>query len=133
MTEELGKKILRWNHADDLLYSYFNATFWKKVEVYGFERMQQDLEMFRQKQQEAEHECIESYQPFKKKPWVLGAKIRKPPTPYCKSLAASETVYGEILREKMYAANPSAKLNEQQIADRENLFNQVQSKSYRAD
>ena len=133
MTEELGKKILRWNHADDLLYSYFNTTFWKKVEVYGFERMQQDLEMFRQKQQEAEHECIESYQPFKKKPWVLGAKIRKPPTPYCKSLAASETVYGEILREKMYAANPSAKLNEQQIADRENLFNQVQSKSYRAD
>lgn len=133
MNEDLAGKILRWNHADDLLYDHFNRTFWDKVSEYGYDRMEQDLAMFRQRQKAAEELCIESYEPFKKKPWVLGARIRKPPTPYCRSLAASETVYGEILREKMYNAFPQSKLSETQLAERENLFNEVQSKSYRAD
>merc|ERR1712226_1372653 len=34
--------IKNWNRADTLLYQHFNKTFWKKVENYGFDRMEQD-------------------------------------------------------------------------------------------
>ena len=37
-------------------------------------------------------------QPFKKKPWILGAKLRPHPTDKCKHLAWSETVYGKLKR-----------------------------------
>ena len=64
--------------------------------------MEAQLEEFRVKQKEAEHECIQAYEPFKKKPWILGAKLRPRPSEKCKQLAWSETVYGEHIREKMY-------------------------------
>lgn len=106
VNEELAKKILNWNKADNLLYDFFNKSFWKKVESYGRANMENDLEIFKQKQKEAEDLCIDSYQPLKRKPWILGAKLRKKPSPYCRSLAASETVYGERLRAKMYSSVP---------------------------
>lgn len=68
--------------------------------------MDAELTEFRERQKSAEHECIDSYQPFKKKPWILGAKLRPHPSEKCKQLAWSETVYGEHLREKMYAKIP---------------------------
>jgi len=37
-----------------------------------------------------------------KKPWILHAKPRRPQTEYCKRLAASEVVYSDILKAKMY-------------------------------
>ena len=112
---DLSKRILDWNHADFKLYDYFNKTFWSKVDMFGRDKMEQELINFREKQKEAEHECIESYQPFKKKPWILGAKLRPHPTDKCKHLAWSETVYGEFLRDKMYKSIPGlAKPTEEQ-------------------
>jgi hypothetical protein len=76
--------------------------------------MERELITFRDEQKKAENECIESYQPFKKKPWILGAKLRPHPTDKCKHLAWSETVYGEFLRDKMYKTMGLTKQTEEQ-------------------
>lgn len=112
--QALSQKILEWNHADHKLYDYFNTTFWKKVDAFGRDRMERELITFRDEQKKAENECIESYQPFKKKPWILGAKLRPHPTDKCKHLAWSETVYGEFLRDKMYKTMGLTKQTEEQ-------------------
>ena len=122
----LEKKILKWNHADRKVYDYFNKTFWRGVDTYGREKMAGDIATLQRKQKEAENLCIDSYQPFKKKPWILGAKLRKKPTLYCKHLAWSETVYGEHLREKMYNTIPGLqKPSEEEEKQRQKLFDEV--------
>lgn len=126
MNEDLGKKILRWNKADYKLYDHFNRTFWRLVDEYGTQRMADDLVTFKQKQKEAEALCIEAYKPFKKKPWMLGAKLKPKPSLYCKHLAWSETVYGEYLRDKMYDNIPGLQrpTEDEELAKNE-LFNKV--------
>ncbi|XP_076822470.1 galactose-3-O-sulfotransferase 2-like isoform X2 [Clavelina lepadiformis] len=131
---ELGRKIVKWNKADTKLYDYFNKTFWKLVEDYGNNRMESDLETFRAKQKEAENLCIESYQPFKRKPWMVGAKLRPKPSDYCRHLAWSETVYGERLRDKMYESIPGLKTpTEEQDKKRNELFEKVATGALRSD
>jgi len=126
VNEELGEKILKWNRADMKLYDHFNKTFWAEVDKYGRQRMEDDLKVFQEKRDEAEDLCIDSYQPFKKKPWMLGAKLKKKPSDYCRHLAWSETVYGEHLREKMYSSIDSITTpTEEEDAKREELFQEV--------
>lgn len=98
----LAEQITSWNRADFKLYDHFNTTFWELVGHFGQTRMDAELEEFRARQKAAEHECIQAYEPFKKKPWILGAKLKPRPSEKCRQLAWSETVYGEHLREKMY-------------------------------
>merc|ERR1712037_830753 len=107
-----------WDQADHKLYDHFNTTFWRRVEAFGVDKMNSELEAFRAEQKAAETECIASYEPFKKKPWILGAKLRPKPTDKCKHLAWSETVYGEFLRDKMYKSIPNlvAQTEEQKAA-----------------
>lgn len=62
MNPELSQRILDWNHADHMLYDYFNKTFWQRVEAFGPSRMEEELVNFRDEQKKAEAECIESYQ-----------------------------------------------------------------------
>jgi len=123
---DLAKKIKDWNNADFQLYDHFNKTFWRRVDAFGRERMDIELESFRTEQKKAEELCIESYQPFKKKPWILGAKLRPKPSDFCKHLAWSETVYGEFLRDKMYNSIPGlVKPTEDQKAVSLQLFEQI--------
>jgi galactosylceramide sulfotransferase len=123
---DLSERIKKWNHADFMLYDYFNKTFWQKVDAFGRDKMEAELVTFREQQKLAEEECIESYQPFKKKPWILGAKLRPHPTDKCKHLAWSETVYGEFLRDKMYKTIPGLmKQTEEQKTASLALFEQV--------
>lgn len=51
--------IRRWNKADVLLFNYFNATFWKKVEreSSGF---YEDLSAFRERRLKIQKLCFES-------------------------------------------------------------------------
>jgi len=129
----LAEQIKSWNRADFKLYEHFNTTFWQTVEHFGKERMEAELEEFRVKQKEAEHECIQAYEPFKKKPWILGAKLRPRPSEKCKQLAWSETVYGEHIREKMYRdvaglAKPSIEVK----ASISTLFSEVSEGAFRS-
>lgn len=73
----MAAKIKAWNNADFKLYDHFNKTFWRRVEAFGRERMDQELESFRAEQKKAEEECIESYQVSH--PFFMSQ--RRPPTP----------------------------------------------------
>jgi len=42
------EKARRWNKADAALFDYFNATLWKKIEMYGSSRMAQDVVKLKQ-------------------------------------------------------------------------------------
>ena len=75
----MAAKIKAWNNADFKLYDHFNKTFWRRVEAFGRERMDQELESFRAEQKKAEEECIESYQVSH--PFFLVALMPSPPTP----------------------------------------------------
>ncbi|XP_028837196.1 galactosylceramide sulfotransferase [Denticeps clupeoides] len=59
LSRELKIKALEWNGADWMLYQYFNATFWRKVEAYGHKRMQKDVRELRRRNAEMETVCIE--------------------------------------------------------------------------
>ena len=51
--------IRRWNKADVLLFNYFNATFWKKVEREG-SGFYEDLSAFRERRLKIQKLCFES-------------------------------------------------------------------------
>ena len=44
---ELAAKIKAWNQADVKLYDHFNKTFWKRVEAFGIDKLNTELETFR--------------------------------------------------------------------------------------
>ena len=126
VNQELSKKILKWNRADYKLYNHFNNSFWRSVEEYGKSRMSEDLQTFKRKLKEAEELCVASYQPLKKKPWMVGAKLKPKPSDYCRHLAWSETVYGEKLRDKMYqTVSGLSKPSEAEEQEKNKLFNEV--------
>ncbi|XP_032899225.1 galactosylceramide sulfotransferase [Amblyraja radiata] len=63
MNGELYEKATRWNRIDSMLYGYFNATFWRKVRQYGFERMQHDVEELRERNDHMQSICIDGGRP----------------------------------------------------------------------
>ncbi|XP_056289269.1 galactosylceramide sulfotransferase [Pseudoliparis swirei] len=59
LTPELRAKALQWNGADWRLYQHFNASFWARVEVYGGDRMEQEVKELRRRNSEMQDICIE--------------------------------------------------------------------------
>ncbi|XP_023866806.1 galactosylceramide sulfotransferase [Salvelinus sp. IW2-2015] len=59
LTPELKAKAREWNGADWRLYQHFNATFWAKVEAYGWTRMEQEVKELRRRNAEMAAMCIE--------------------------------------------------------------------------
>ncbi|KAK3731464.1 hypothetical protein QZH41_013661 [Actinostola sp. cb2023] len=57
LTNELKRKIRRWNEADVMLYDYFNATLWKKIEMEG-PGFYEDLKLFRQELHRTKNACL---------------------------------------------------------------------------
>ena len=82
----MAAKIKAWNNADFKLYDHFNKTFWRRVEAFGRERMDQELESFRAEQKKAEEECIESYQVSHLSDVIFLSRTPSPPTPRDKNL-----------------------------------------------
>ncbi|KAF6733169.1 Galactosylceramide sulfotransferase [Oryzias melastigma] len=56
---ELRAKALQWNGADWKLYQHFNASFWARVEAYGRERMNRDVQELRRRNEEMRARCVE--------------------------------------------------------------------------
>ncbi|XP_068583207.1 galactosylceramide sulfotransferase-like [Cebidichthys violaceus] len=59
LTPELRAKALQWNGIDWKLYKHFNATFWEKVEVYGRQRMAEEVAELKRRNAELVEICIE--------------------------------------------------------------------------
>ncbi|XP_077163926.1 galactosylceramide sulfotransferase isoform X2 [Paroedura picta] len=63
LTDELYQKATAWNLIDAKLYQYFNATFWRKVEAYGRERMARDVAKLHEENERMKSICIDGGHP----------------------------------------------------------------------
>ncbi|XP_009872437.1 PREDICTED: galactosylceramide sulfotransferase [Apaloderma vittatum] len=92
LTPELYEKATSWNLIDAKLYRYFNATFWRKVEAYGRERMAKDVAELQRENEKMKSICIDGGRPvdasdiqeFSMQPWqplgkksILGYNLKK--------------------------------------------------------
>ncbi|XP_074058362.1 galactosylceramide sulfotransferase-like [Macrotis lagotis] len=55
---ELYQRATNWNQLDSLLYRHFNASFWCKVEAFGWKRMTQEVASLRRRNKRMEKICI---------------------------------------------------------------------------
>ncbi|XP_075685633.1 galactosylceramide sulfotransferase isoform X4 [Rhinoderma darwinii] len=58
LSPEMYKLAQEWNALDTRIYQHFNATFWRKVEQYGMDRMKKDVIELRRRNEELKQECI---------------------------------------------------------------------------
>ncbi|XP_062814768.1 galactosylceramide sulfotransferase-like [Anolis carolinensis] len=63
LTGELYQKATAWNLIDAKLYRHFNATFWRKVEAYGRERMAEDVARLQEENEKMTRICIDGGRP----------------------------------------------------------------------
>ena len=59
LSDRVKENIKRWNKADVLLFTYFNATFWKKIEMEG-SGFYEDLSAFRKRRLKLQQICFEN-------------------------------------------------------------------------
>ncbi|XP_020852387.1 galactosylceramide sulfotransferase-like isoform X2 [Phascolarctos cinereus] len=59
MTGKLYQQATDWNQLDARLYRHFNASFWRKVEAFGRERMAREVASLRQENKRMERICID--------------------------------------------------------------------------
>ena len=99
-----------WNKFDNMLYQYFNYTFWEKhVNNYGYEKLQNDVEILRAYNQQIKDTCLDPTFPNKTiTNWAKIAmnrwNVRKSNDipDICKNLAKTEQNYlRELVNEQM--------------------------------
>ena len=73
LSDRVQENIKRWNKADVLLFNYFNATFWRKVEMEG-SGFYEDLSAFRERRLKLEQLCFTNYGT---EMWMWGPKFAK--------------------------------------------------------
>ncbi|KAF1668548.1 Galactosylceramide sulfotransferase, partial [Aptenodytes patagonicus] len=112
LTPELYEKATSWNLIDAKLYRYFNATFWRKVEAYGRERMAKDVAELQRENEKMKSICIDGGHPVdasaiqesSMQPWqplgeksILGynlkKKINKKHQKLCRKMLTPEIQY----------------------------------------
>ncbi|XP_072048385.1 galactose-3-O-sulfotransferase 3-like [Amphiura filiformis] len=65
LSDEVRQKVLKWNHADVLLYDYFNKTLRRKVKEYG-PTFEEDLNYFRKLNSNIFKQCANANVTYKK-------------------------------------------------------------------
>ncbi|KXJ28782.1 Galactosylceramide sulfotransferase [Exaiptasia diaphana] len=58
LDKTVQNNILSWNHADNLLYQYFNRTLWKKIKAQG-KSFTRELEIFRRINSRISKKCLQ--------------------------------------------------------------------------
>ncbi|KAM4694393.1 galactose-3-O-sulfotransferase 2-like [Discoglossus pictus] len=56
---ETKEKIKKWNQYDWQLYVYFNNSFWKRVEKFGRQRMQSEVQELQKKRAQLAETCLQ--------------------------------------------------------------------------
>ncbi|XP_036849552.2 galactosylceramide sulfotransferase isoform X2 [Manis javanica] len=62
LSGELYQRATTWNVLDARLYHHFNASFWRKVEAFGQERMVREVAALRHANERMRHICIDGGQ-----------------------------------------------------------------------
>ncbi|XP_068089385.1 galactose-3-O-sulfotransferase 2-like [Hyperolius riggenbachi] len=112
---EAQDKVKSWNNLDWQIYVYFNNSFWKLVEKFGWERMQREVNKLRMKRDEMAKICLQgevdpkqlqdkSLMPFQSGlARILGYNLKPGlPTTFellCKRLVTPELQYGSLLHD----------------------------------
>ena len=107
LSDRVQENIKRWNKADVLLFNYFNATFWRKVEMEG-PAFYEDLSAFRERKLKLEQQCFTNYGTEMQRIWgqkfIKGYSLRKDLNSsfeyVCNLLIKTENSYLDALRTK---------------------------------
>ena len=107
LSDRIQENIKRWNKADVLLFDYFNATFWRKVEMEGV-GFYEDLSAYRQRKLKLEKMCFTDYGTKMQRVWgkkfVKGYSSRNNLNSslkyFCDNVIKPENSYLDELREK---------------------------------
>ncbi|XP_075061889.1 galactose-3-O-sulfotransferase 4-like [Mixophyes fleayi] len=57
------EQLRAWNALDWYLYSYFNRTFWEKIEHFGRVKMDNEVRRLRERRQQLAELCLENLEP----------------------------------------------------------------------
>ncbi|XP_064424314.1 galactosylceramide sulfotransferase isoform X2 [Latimeria chalumnae] len=109
---DLYDQATNWNKIDSKVYDYFNKTFWRRIEVYGRERMARDVAELQQRNNKMKNLCIDgghavdagNIQESSMQPWqpigeksILGynlkKNIQKPYRKLCRKMLTPELQY----------------------------------------
>jgi len=106
LTDQVKDKIRQWNAADDLLFRYFNQTFWRKIKKEG-KGFYDDLEAFRRKREQVSRSCLTNttilqrqYSKKYVKAVSLKQNLRTEIREQCERMTRSENSYLAQLRRK---------------------------------
>ena len=106
LSDKVKDKIKRWNAADELLFQYFNQTFWNKIKKEG-KGFYDDLEAFRRKKEQVSRLCLTNgtilqrqYGDKYVKAVSLKPNLRAEIREQCERMARSENSYLAQLRRK---------------------------------
>lgn len=123
---KIQERIKIWNQLDWQLYAYFNNTFWKKVDEFGRERMQQEVKELRRRralqmeiclqgQVDPKHITDDSLKPFQAGlARILGYNLKQglaeSERSLCKRLITPELQYSNLLLNKTKQKTSKAKM-----------------------
>ena len=106
LSDKVKDKIKRWNAADELLFQYFNQTFWHKIEMEG-KSFYDDLAAFRRKKEQISRICLTNgtslqrqYSDKYVKSVLLKQNLIAESREQCERMTASENSYLAQLRRK---------------------------------
>ncbi|XP_044146942.1 galactose-3-O-sulfotransferase 2-like [Bufo gargarizans] len=116
LSEETQEKIIMWNQLDWQLYVYFNKTFWKKVDNFGRDRMQSEVQELRKRRTAQSEICLQGQVDSNKiedtflRPYQAGLskilgynlkpRLKKAERLLCRQLVTPELQYTELLSKK---------------------------------
>ncbi|XP_041034866.1 galactose-3-O-sulfotransferase 2-like isoform X1 [Carcharodon carcharias] len=63
LSDETVGRVKAWNSLDWKLYLHFNRTFWQRVEVYGWQRMRNDVLVLQEKRKRLMDLCLQGSRP----------------------------------------------------------------------
>lgn len=98
--ESVQEKIRRWQNVDTRVYEAANATFWRKVEEFGAEKMANEMDILEKMNAENAEKCVKSYRPVKELPvefrdyeppglTIEGIELKEGYTDVCYNIALS--------------------------------------------
>lgn len=106
LTKQLVAELRALNSVDTLLYTYFTQRFEQRVEAFGRERMQREVQLLEQRTSILYQQCVaEEYKPdnnykFIRSHKVLTFKARNASLDLCKRMIEPELLVTERLRTK---------------------------------
>ncbi|CAH1798028.1 unnamed protein product [Owenia fusiformis] len=112
LSEKSKKKLDEYMYQEHVMYDYFNASFWRRVDAYGRQRLAKEVNLFRRLNSFIGKSCIshrtdrDNVTDSLLKPCCRGLRgyVLNPAKRHdwmCRRLAAAEWAFTDLLRKKM--------------------------------